>query len=82
MFCLIVAKVQTGDIFSSVPISNLYKIDLKNGDSSIHKNATGLFYEIGSVSKLLIMAIGLPVGKISMADLYDVTNSKIGQHQI
>ena len=41
-----------------------------------------VFYEIGSVSKPLIMAIGPAVGKISMTDLYDVTDLKIGQHQI
>ena len=39
-------------------------------------------HEIGSVSKPLIMAIGLDVGKVSMTDLYDVAKLKIGQHQI
>ena len=28
------------------------------------------------------MAIGLDVGEVSMTDLYDATNLKIGQHQI
>ena len=28
------------------------------------------------------MAIGLDVGKLSMANMYDVTNSKFGKHQM
>ena len=39
-------------------------------------------YELGSVLKALIMAIGLDVGNVSMTDMYDVTNLKIGKHQI
>ena len=41
-----------------------------------------VYTKIGSVLEPLIMAIGLDVGKVSMTNLYDVTNLKIGQHQI
>ena len=81
MFYLIVAKVQTGNILSHVSIPNPRKINIKNGDSSMNKTCTGL-YKIGSVLKPLIMAIGLDVGEVSMTNLYDATNLKIGQHQI
>ena len=47
----------------------------------MNKNLKGL-YKTGSALKPLIMAIGLDVGKVSMTNLYDVTNLKIGQHQI
>ena len=38
--------------------------------------------KIGSVLKPLIMVIGLDVGEVSMTNLYDATNLKIGHHQI
>ena len=81
MFCLIVAKLQTGNILSHVSIPTPHKINIKHGDSSMNNKSTGL-YKIGSVLKPLIMAIGLDVGEVSMTNLYDATNLKIGQHQI
>ena len=54
---LIVAKVQTGEIHSqvSIPTFNPHKIDMKNGDSFMNKDSSGL-HELGSVLKPLIMA--------------------------
>ena len=55
----IVAKVQAREILShvSIPNFNPHKIDMKNGDSFMNKKSSGL-YELGSVLKPLIMAIG------------------------
>ena len=73
--------MQTGNILSHVSIPNPHKMNIKNGDSSMNKKSIGL-YKIRSVINSLIMAIWLDVGEVSMTNLYDATNLKIGQHQI
>ena len=49
--------MQTGEIHSqvSIPTFNPHKIDMKNGDSFMNKDSSGL-HELGSVLKPLIMA--------------------------
>ena len=38
-------------------------------------------HELGTVFKPVSMALGLDVGKVSMTGMYDVTNSKMVNHQ-
>ena len=48
-------------------------MDIKSGNSSKKYLLTGSSYKLGSVLKLLVLALELDVGRVSFIDMYDAT---------
>jgi cell division protein FtsI (penicillin-binding protein 3) len=78
--CALVADVLTGEILAFVnePNFNPHKIDPTNTQSLENKNSM-CSYQLGSIFKPIIVAMGLDTGKLDLYDLYDVTELKIGK---
>ena len=76
----VIADVSTGEILSLVSKPdfdphNIVKADKK----SLFNYASCARYEIGSVFKPIIMAIGFDTDTITLYDVYDLTTRKIGK---
>ena len=80
----VVMDVHTGELLSSVslPDFNPHSIDTTNTDAFFNKATLGT-YEMGSVLKVLTLAIGIDSGMIGIDDSFDVSAPlKIGKYQI
>jgi cell division protein FtsI (penicillin-binding protein 3) len=80
--CALVADVTTGEILAFVnePNFNPHKIDPTNIESLENRNAL-CSYQLGSIFKPIVVAIGLDMGKVDLCDLYDVTELQIGKQK-
>ncbi|QEK39704.1 peptidoglycan D,D-transpeptidase FtsI family protein [Candidatus Sneabacter namystus] len=79
----IIADVNTGEIISFVnePSFDPYNIDFSNPEALLSKNSIGT-YELGSIMKPIIMAIGFDTNTIGLHDVYDVTNLSVSKYKI
>ena len=80
----VVMDVRTGELLSSVSLPDFdpHSIDTTNTDTFFNKATLGV-YEMGSVLKILTLAMGIDAGIISIDDSFDVSAPlKIGKYQI
>lgn len=79
----IVADVNTGEILAFVNEPNFdpNKITATDQEALMNQNALGV-YELGSIFKPIITAIGLDSGIIDLHDVYDITELKVGKHNV
>lgn len=82
--CAIVASVKTGEILACVNEPSFDPNCIKPNhitEELINKNTLAL-YELGSIFKPIIIAIGIDSNIIDLHDVYDITDLQLGKYNI
>lgn len=76
----VIADVTTGEVLALVSKPDFDPHNIKKADEkSLFNYASWGHYEVGSVFKPIIMAIGFDTNRITLHDVYDLTSRKIGR---